>query len=232
MPYQNVNGNDFSGAISQNGARDSEIVYSSEVAEIISIKPAWIVQKGIGFFLVIFSIVVMLTFFIQYPDVVNAGARLVSTNPPVELKTKLTGKLLKLYVKERDKVSKNQVIASMESVANADAVIGLYHQLLPLRRIIDSAYKLPSLQQFEIEMEFASQVTGLGEVQDEYNSFITAFRLFTQYLKEGYFLKKKAMLLVDIVLLQKQLRNLDVLKGMTKADIELAEKNFAARAVI
>ena len=228
MPYQNVNGNDFSGAISQNGARDSEIVYSSEVAEIISIKPAWIVQKGIGFFLVIFSIVVMLTFFIQYPDVVNAGARLVSTNPPVELKTKLTGKLLKLYVKERDKVSKNQVIASMESVANADAVIGLYHQLLPLRRIIDSAYKLPSLQQFEIEMEFASQVTGLGEVQDEYNSFITAFRLFTQYLKEGFFLKKKAMLLVDIVLLQKQLRNLDVLKGMTKADIELAEKNFAA----
>lgn len=78
----------------------------------------------------------------------------------------------------------------MESVANADAVIGLYHQLLPLRRIIDSAYKLPSLQQFEIEMEFASQVTGLGEVQDEYNSFITAFRLFTQYLKEGYFLKE------------------------------------------
>ncbi|MFX6724626.1 hypothetical protein ABTH54_19425, partial [Acinetobacter baumannii] len=47
-------------------------IYSNEVREIISHKPAWIVRYGIGLFFVIIVALFTMCFFIYYPDIVKA----------------------------------------------------------------------------------------------------------------------------------------------------------------
>jgi hypothetical protein len=61
---------------------------STEVQEIISQKPSWIVRNGIVLFLVIIAAMLVTTFFISYPDVVNANATFTSLNAPKESKSK------------------------------------------------------------------------------------------------------------------------------------------------
>ena len=54
--------------------RNEELV-SDEVKEIISFRPHWFIQKGNAIFLLILLSLLSLTWFIQYPDIVNSSAR-------------------------------------------------------------------------------------------------------------------------------------------------------------
>lgn len=205
-----------------------EIVYSTEMNDIISAKTNWIVSNGIFLFLIILLAIISITFFIEYPDIVNANAKLVSVNPPVELKTKVSGKLIRLLVNEKDSVTSGSIIGVMESVANADKVTPLYTSIVKTKNLIEFGETLYAINSFEKDLDEKKWSSGLGELQTDYNNYLSAYRVFSQYLAQGFYLKKKDMLNEDIDLLQKLHSNLLVQKGMQQEDVELAEKNFAA----
>jgi multidrug efflux pump subunit AcrA (membrane-fusion protein) len=221
------NQNDFSA----NG-REQEAIYSTEVRDIISAQPNWIVRHGILLFLIIIVAIIAATFFIEYPDLVNANAKLVSVNPPVELKTKIGARLTKIYVAEADSVSQGTVIAEMESTAIASDVINL-------SRSLDAAAQFMQQQQIESAMaSFASlnnndqRELSLGEVQASYQAFMAAHQSFKQYLGNGYYLKKRTMLRSDINFLSRLHGNLIEQKGMQKEDVELSKLTLEANQTL
>ncbi len=209
-------------------ANNSARVYSTEVNDIISSRPGWLVRNGILLFLIILLIIIISTFFIEYPDIVNANAKLVSINPPVEIKTKLSGKLIRLYSKEKDTVSKGTIIGVLESVADADKVIALENASQQIKYMMDRGETISAIHYFEEKYQANGWNTGLGELQADYNSFLISHRLFKQYLERGFYLKKKEMLNADISFMQKLHSNLLQQKGMQEEDVALAEKNFKA----
>ncbi len=142
------------------------------------------------------------TFFIHYPDVVTAKAKLTSVNAPKEVKTKINGKLVALKVSEGQKVKANEIIGFMESRA--------YHnEVMVLSNIVDSMQLLVTNDKTEVLPAFLSQpFRNLGEVQPAYQTFMQAFLLFKQYLSSGYYLKRKAMLQSDMLYLQRLHTNL------------------------
>lgn len=195
---------------------------SHEVQEIISYRPVWILRNGITLFLLILSCVIASTFYISYPDVVHAGAMFTSINAPKEVKTKTEGKLIKLYAAEGRYVHQNELLGLMESRAN-------HLEVMSLSKTIDELQVLMNTGKPEIINSYLLQpYQNLGETQQAYQTFTQNFILFKQYLQNGYYLKRKAMLQNDMVYLKRLYTNLLQQKEMQTEDLGLAKETFDA----
>lgn len=205
---------------------NNNLLRSSEVAEIISNKPGLLIRWGITIFFMVLLLIVASTFFIHYPDVVQARARLTSINAPKEVKTKTEGKLIKLNAIEWRFVQGGQLLGFMESRANP-------YEVMMLSQTIDSAQVLMNNDQTEeIPKYFLQPYQHIGEVQQAYQAFMQQFILFKQYLATGYYLKKKAMLQADIIYLQRLHANLTEQKEMQQQDLGLARETFNANTTL
>src|SRR5258706_13781795 len=87
---------------------------SDEIHEVINYRTDLIIRKGNVFFFLIILFLLSLTWFIEYPDIVNGTARLVALNPPKLISSKAEGKLLKLFVANEQQVHKGQYLGYME----------------------------------------------------------------------------------------------------------------------
>ena len=84
--------------------------HGNEIEEIISIQPPMIVRWGtllLFFFLLFIGII---SWFIKYPDIITAPAKLTSINSPKPVITLINGKLIKLSIAENQSVNKNQIV--------------------------------------------------------------------------------------------------------------------------
>jgi multidrug efflux pump subunit AcrA (membrane-fusion protein) len=206
---------------SENNSTKNIKLFSTEVQEIISQTPNWIVRNGMVLFLAIIVTLLATTFFINYPDVVNANAALISVNAPKEIKAKTEGRLVKLFVKEGEQVEENKIIGFIESRA-------VHNEVISLSNLIDTLQAVTEKNTERLPYFITNSYKNLGEVQPYYQLFMQAFTTFRQYISSGYYLKRKNMLQGDIVFLQKLHANLGEQKTMQEEDLGLADKNFAA----
>jgi multidrug efflux pump subunit AcrA (membrane-fusion protein) len=191
---------------------------STEVQEIISQKPSWIVRNGIILFLGIIMMLLAITFFISYPDVVNANAKFTSVNAPKEVKAKAEGKLVKLSVAEGKMVNQNEVIGFLESRA-------VHGEVIELSNVIDNLQNSIDKNEFN---GFNNLYKNLGEVQQPFQVFVQALSNYKQYLSSGYYKQKKNMLQEDLSYLQRLHGNLEVQKKMQQEDLGLVTKTYEA----
>jgi multidrug efflux pump subunit AcrA (membrane-fusion protein) len=204
--------------VSQSREAGNIKLLSTEVQEIISQKPSWIVRNGIVLFLAIIGMMLATTFFINYPDVVNANATFTSLNAPKEVKAKAEGKLVKLSVAEGKVVKENEIIGYVESRAAHEEVIALSNKINELQTSIDKS------ELFTLSNSY----NNLGEIQQAYQVFMQAHTTYKQYLSTGFYRQKKSMLLEDLGYLQKLHGNLEEQKKMQQEDLGLASKTFDA----
>ena len=201
-------------------------IYGSEVEEIISHRPPWIIRWGTLLFFFFLLVIGFICWFIKYPDIVTAQATLTSINAPKPVITNISGKLIKINVQENDAVKQNQVMGYLESTAN-------HKEVLKLAANIDSIQFLLDDNHPELIGRFCN-LSGnqLGELQIPYQTFSQAFLNFTSYLSDGFYLRKKRMLLVDKNNLEKLHANLLNQKELEKQDIELSQQSFDANRTL
>ena len=198
----------------------------NEIDDIISKRPPFIVRWGTTFFFLLLLLIGLISWFIQYPDIITAKAKLTSINPPKAIVAKLDGQLVKLSVKEGEIVSKNQVLGYIESTANAATVLYLSH-------ILDSLQDTLNHNNAELIKDYFSAAliksqSELGELQQAYQTFIQSFVLFRSYLERGFYLNKKGLLKKDMVRLNRLNENLYQQKELQEQDLSLAQKTFNA----
>lgn len=201
-------------------------IISDEVHQIIAYKPKWIIRNGIALFLIIIAGLLATTFFISYPDIIPARAKLTSVNAPKEVKVKAEGKLIKLNASEGRYVNENDIIGFMESRAD-------HAEVIRLSATIDSLQILMNDNLTEAVPGFLSNpCKHLGEIQPGYQVFMQGFNLFKQYLLSGYYLQKKKMISGDAMYLQKQHDNLLQQKKLQQEDVGLAKETFEANKTL
>ncbi len=226
---QKVNGNEHIAAAQVNGAAN-HLLRSNEVSEIISHKPGFLIRWGISVFFVMLLFIVFVTWFIQYPDVVPAKAKLTSINAPKAVVTKQAGKLIKLFAKENEFVKQGTVLGYMESITkHSDVII--------LSGIIDSMQMMLSKNNTEEAISYFQSFTSLpsspfppplGEIEGALSTFMLAYFNFSNYLSGGFYLRKKAMLYSDVNFMQRLQRNLNTQKELNTADLVLTQQTFTA----
>ena len=200
--------------------------YGSEVEEIISHRPPWIIRWGTLCFSFFLLVICVICWFIKYPDIVMAQAILTSINAPKPVITTINGKLIKIDVQENDAVKQNQVLGYLESTAN-------HREVLQLASNIDSIqYLLNHNRAEQIDRFFHLPETQLGELQIPYQTFSQAFLTFKSYLSNGFYLRKKSMLLKDKSNLEKLHANLLNQKELQEQDLELSQKTLDANQTL
>ncbi|MBN1107563.1 MAG: hypothetical protein JXA55_02295, partial [Bacteroidales bacterium] len=157
-----------------------DILYSDQVSEIISNPPRKIVRLGTFVISSVFILLLILSWLIKYPDIIPAPVEITTTFPPATLVSKITGPIIKLYVKNGQKVSKNTILAVMQTAASIEE-LGI---LVTVTDTLDN----PA----DLDPEDLPVLTQLGEIQPFYASFLRSVTDYNTYVKNdiyGYRIK-------------------------------------------
>ena len=195
---------------------------SEVMQEIVSDTPGFLIQWGNVFFLALLSLLVIGTWFVKFPDVIHAKAKLTSVNAPKQVLSLVSGKLSKLGVSENQMVYKGQVIGYIESIANHEAMLSLILELDSIQTMLNSG------QADRIKKYFKNVPSLFGELQTAYQTFSQSFLSVDNYLANGFYLKKRAILLRDKSNLLKLSKNLNVQRELQEQDLALAQMTFNA----
>ena len=204
--------------------------HGNEIEEIISNKPPLIVRWGTVYFFFVLAGIGLVSWFIKYPDIVVARAKLNSVNAAKEVLTRTDGKLVKITVKENEQVQAGQVLGYMESIADARSVMAISNQVDSIIDLIGNNRTDEIVQFFpsNYPMLIDSQRNSPGELQAAYQTFMQSFITFRDFLSSGFYLRKKKMLQTDLQNIQKLYTILNTQKGLLEQDLSLSNETYNA----
>lgn len=195
---------------------------TEEVQEVISYRPHWIVRMGNAIFLLVVLLLLALTGIIEYPDIINSSARLVTLNPPKLVNAKTEGKLEKLFVVNEEVVKKGRHLGCIESTADYNEVIQLQNWI---------AQTITSTQNNEYDYLLSNRLpafAGLGELQTQCQQFQNQLEITKQTLARGYYQRKKNTLQKDLQYLAALRNNTIQQKQLHQQDQQLQQKEYDA----
>ena len=145
---------------------------SDSVQDILSRPPHWMFRWGNTIIFIILLMVLLMSYFIKYPEFVPAPILITSQNPPEKLEARANSKIERILIKNGDEVKKDEILMVLESSAN-------YKDVLTLKKWMDSA-KSNQLKFFPLQEASSYK---LGDLQGDYNTFAKALqdeKLFTR----------------------------------------------------
>lgn len=132
---------------------------SEEVQDILAKVPHWLIRRGSVLFLLLIVLVLALSWFIKYPDIVTSEAILTTQIPPQKEYAKISGKIETIQVQDKQAVLKDDVLAVIENAADQRDVYLLKSILDTLEMNRDKVFfpfdELPLLFLGDIESDFA-----------------------------------------------------------------------------
>lgn len=145
---------------------------SESVQDILTTPPHWMIRWGNTVVLGCIVMVLVISYFIKYPEFVSASVTITSQKPPEKIVARTSSKIEKIFVENQQKVQKNMPIMVLQSSGN-------YRDILHLKAIMDSLPKT-EIQHFPLQKVARFH---LGDIQSDYNIFAKALQdelLFTQ----------------------------------------------------
>lgn len=197
---------------------------STEVQEIISYRPHWIIRKGNVVFLLVLLLLLSGSWFIRYPDIVNASGRLAAIDGPKTIIARAEGKIERLLVQNETMVMQGQPLAFLQSTANHNEVMQLFNWIEAVEQQVASnnLHRLPALPTSVL----------LGELQPDYEQFKLQWKELQTLSGNGYYNKKRATLSYDLTLLSEQRSGLLKQNNLLDSDYVLQQKDYTAKAYL
>ncbi len=194
-----------------------------EMNELISRRPGFLSNWALALFIIILGILFSCTWLVHYPDVVTSRATIIANNVPKEIIARQEGRLIKLFVHNGENVIAGRILGFMESNGSHQQVI-----LLDLK--LDSILRdLQSGNTRLIPTYFGKGLDTLGELQQNYQEFISSLQKFGDYIENGYYDKKRKVLLSDILLIEKNRNIIKQQKELMERDLKLSEETYASQ---
>ena len=153
-------------------------IRSAEVQEILSAIPNWMIRWGIT---LIFGLILMLVFiswFIKYPDVIQGQVILTTEQPPVKLISKTNGYIEQLYFKDNTIIKKGETIAEITNPTNKETIDSLSSLLTNFQ-----------IQNVEAVLPLLENVGILGEMQAEFNNLYNNLKEYHQITSDNHYKK-------------------------------------------
>lgn len=195
--------------------------------KIYNYRPSWILRWGITLFFTILLFITITMGFIKYPDVVPATAEITTINPPANIIARVNGKIDSIFVMGGENVTKNKVLAVLQSTAKWTHIQKVENYIATLDSIQkDSDYKAL------FNPSFFNNNLALGEVQSSYAEFKMNYSTLYNYLYSGFY-KEQSQALLDRITTQKRLKNqLTRKRKILKEQFRLIQKEFVRDSII
>ena len=153
-------------------------IRSDEVQAILTAVPNWMIRWGIT---LIFGLILMLVFiswFIKYPDVIKGQVILTTEQPPVKLISKANGYIEQLYFKDNALIQKGQTIAEITNPTHKTTIDNL--------TVILKNFQLDMVAELIPQFE---KVGALGELQSEFNGLYNNLKEYHPLSENDYYKK-------------------------------------------
>lgn len=150
-----------------------------EIQEVLGKVPDETARRLIIVLAIIFVVFFTISCFFKYPDRVEASITITTTNPPVNLVARQTGKIQYLFVKNNEYVGENQFLAVIENPADLSDIVRLIEKIRQCDST-ESGYE-------SVFQDFNPQ---LGEVQSSYLDFKEAIRQYVIFNRINYYPQK------------------------------------------
>lgn len=137
---------------------------SEEVDEILSEMPSWTLRWGLTVIFCIVSTILVLSYFVKYPDVIKGKINITSNTPPVPLVARTSGNIV-LTVADKSTVQENEVLGYLKSATKYEDILKLKQKLNFIKNSEASKLNSDSLNKFTDDLQ-------LGELQVPYNNFL------------------------------------------------------------
>ena len=198
---------------------EADRIYSQEVREIISTRPAWIVRHGIALFFVIIGLLCTLSFFIQYPDIVKAPVRIVGNSLPKQVLSKADGKLVVSYANENNQVKEGMLLGIIQSSAD-------YKQVLLLEQWIERQLQKQerSANARFNRLETLPVLNALGDIQKNYQDLQLQIYQLGLSMPKGYFEQKKQTIAKELSSIEALNQNAQQQKQLIEQDLQMQQQ--------
>lgn len=189
---------------------------SESVQDILSQPPNWMIRWGNTLVLGILGMVLLMSYFIKYPEFVPAPIIVTSQNPPEKLEARINSKIEKILVKNQQEVKKNDILMILQSTAN-------YQDVLRLKKLVDS---ISPNQIFSFPVNETSALK-LGELQSDYNTFAKAFQDEKLYAKLQPYAPENIAANQGLSEYSSRIATLKQQLSLENAKFDLSKKNFS-----
>lgn len=203
--------------------QEQNIIRSEKLRDFIGNRPGLLTRRAIPVFAIVLSSLCIGSYFVLYPDIVQANAVVHVVNGPKPVIAKNGGRLIRLFKKDNQPVSKGEVIGYLESTAEHSEILRLSEILDTLRQFAESN-RLEEIPRFWQSVK--NPFSHLGELQQAHQQFMQGFWGFKDYLNSGFYVLKKQMLYKDLLNTRRLLETLYEQKKLQTEDLVLVQDNY------
>jgi HlyD family secretion protein len=204
---------------SEKGNRKIEL-RSDEIEDILGRSPAGITRWGITLLVIILAVILTGSWFFKYPDIILAQVEVTSENPPAYIAARVTGKLDKLLVDDKQQVDSGQYLAILENPANYLDVFNLKIMLDSLNLFVRD-YNLSGL-----DSAWFSETYTLGELQSYFADLLVSIKDYSNYQELDYFSKKIKSLRDELWMYTELVKRLSEQQSILDEDRNLKKKDY------
>lgn len=184
------------------------------VDEVMNHPPNWLLRWGTTLFFTILIVILAVTWFVKYPDIISAPLRILSDELPKSIVVRSEGKLDKLLVRNNQHVEKGQILALLESTAEYTDVLKLDSII---SKLIEKEDDMEHIYRMQIPLYF-----NLGDLQKSYQAFQEAYIRSKAALRSGTFSKKKVTISSEINSLRSLRNNAYEQLHLYERDLQMA----------
>ena len=189
---------------------------SEEVQEILTKVPNWMIRWGNVLFLSIIILLLTVSWFIKYPDVIVSEAIINTEIPPQKEYARITGNLDTLFVVDNESVSKGQPLSVLENSANHSDVFFL-KSIIDTVRLKNKQFSFPIA---DIPILF------LGEIDASYALFENSYIQYQLNKDLQPFENEATSNRFTISELRRRLTNLENQKELNASELRFRESDL------
>lgn len=188
---------------------------SEEVQEIIGIIPSWIIRWGISVLALVFISLLIMAWFIYYPDSIEGQAKIISRNPPITIVAKKSGNI-KIFRTGKQSVEQGEIVAMTESSVNLSELLYLNEMLRTGDDLKDDLFKNYDL----------------GELQPALSKLRISYLNLADQLKFRPELEQISFLQDQIAALEEVRKNLSTQNQSFDKEFELRKSKFKTDSLL
>ena len=189
---------------------------SEEVQEILTQVPHWMIRWGSVLFLGLILMLLFISWFVKYPDIIPSEAVITTQVPPQKEYSRTSGKLSDLLVHDNQEVQSNQALAILENTAN-------YADVFYLKSIIDTITVNSTPFYFPID---SLPILFLGDIEGAFALFENSYLQYTLNKELQPFSNEATANQYSIVELKIRLQSLKSQQDINHTELEFARKDL------
>ncbi len=192
-------------------------IRSEEVQEILTAVPNWMIQWGNTLVFTLVLMLLLITWFVKYPDVILTQAVVTTQTPPEKIFARANGKIEHLLITDTTEVTKQAPIAIIENTAN-------YKDVFLLKSIIDTIKLNKHSFSFPID---ELPILFLGSIESDYALFENAYLQYQLNYKLQPYTNESIANQASLSQTKNRLASLESQKALNKSELDFKSKDVA-----